>query len=163
MDKYLLVFDFVNNFSSANGGVGLLREIKDAIAREKESDPDFDDSGFEDIDTYFVYITEIYNVNYSAVARLYRMPAREYCFVFQQNGGISFFKIFLALLLRKKFKGARAFYFRIARRKTAYILLAGKHIRINKRIALFDGISRRNGSRSAHSHDIADNTVRIRQ
>lgn len=54
MDKYLLVFDFVNNFSSANGGVGLLREIKDAIAREKESDPDFDDSGFEDIDTYFV-------------------------------------------------------------------------------------------------------------
>lgn len=54
MDKYLLVFDFVNNFSSANDGVGLLREIKDAIAREKESDPDFDDSGFEDIDTYFV-------------------------------------------------------------------------------------------------------------
>ena len=54
MDKYLLVFDFVNNFSSANDGVGLLREIKDAIAREKEGDPDFDDSGFEDIDTYFV-------------------------------------------------------------------------------------------------------------
>ena len=54
IDKYLLVFDFVNNFSSANGGVGLLQEIKDAIAREKESDPDFDDSGFEDIDTYFV-------------------------------------------------------------------------------------------------------------
>lgn len=54
MDKYLLVFDFVNNFSCVNDGVGLLREIKDAIAREKESDPDFDDSGFEDIDTYFV-------------------------------------------------------------------------------------------------------------
>lgn len=54
MDKYLLVFDFVNNFSSANDGVGLLREIKDAIAREKEGDPDFDDSGLEDIDTYFV-------------------------------------------------------------------------------------------------------------
>lgn len=54
MDKYLLVFDFVNNFSSANDGVGLLREIKDAIAREKESDPDFEDSGFEDIDIYFV-------------------------------------------------------------------------------------------------------------
>lgn len=54
MDKYLLVFDFVNNFSSANDGVGLLREIKDAVAKEKESDPDFDDSGFEDIDTYFV-------------------------------------------------------------------------------------------------------------
>ena len=54
MDKYLLVFDFVNNFSSANDGVGLLREIKDAVVREKESDPDFDDSGFEDIDTFFV-------------------------------------------------------------------------------------------------------------
>lgn len=54
MDKYLLVFDFVNNFSSVNDGIGLLREIKDAIAKEKESDPDFDDSGFEDIDTYFV-------------------------------------------------------------------------------------------------------------
>lgn len=54
MDKYLLVFDFVNNFSSANDGVGLLKEVKDAITREKESDPDFDDSGFEDIDTYFV-------------------------------------------------------------------------------------------------------------
>jgi len=54
MDKYLLVFDFVNNFSSANDGVGLLREIKDAVAKEKESNPDFDDSGFEDIDTYFV-------------------------------------------------------------------------------------------------------------
>ena len=54
MDKYLLVFDFVNNFSSANDGVGLLKEIKDAVAREKENDPDFNDSGFEDIDTYFV-------------------------------------------------------------------------------------------------------------
>lgn len=54
MDKYLLVFDFVNNFSSASDGAGLLREIKNAIAREKESDPDFDDSGFEDIDTFFV-------------------------------------------------------------------------------------------------------------
>ena len=54
LDKYLVVFDFVNNFSSVNDGIGLLKEIKDAIAREKESDPDFDDSGFEDIDTYFV-------------------------------------------------------------------------------------------------------------
>ena len=53
-DKYLLVFDFVNNFSSVNDGVGLLKEIKDAVAREKESNPDFDDSGFEDIDTFFV-------------------------------------------------------------------------------------------------------------
>lgn len=54
IDKYLLVFDFVNNFSSVNDGIGLLREIKDAVAREKENDPDFDDNGFEDIDTFFV-------------------------------------------------------------------------------------------------------------
>lgn len=54
MDKYLLVFDFVNNFSSVNDGIGLLQEIKAAIAREKESDPDFDGSGFDDIDTFFV-------------------------------------------------------------------------------------------------------------
>ncbi len=54
MDKYLLVFDFVNNFSSVNDGVGLLKEIKDAVAREKESAPDFDDSEFEDVDTFFV-------------------------------------------------------------------------------------------------------------
>ena len=52
--KHLLVFDFVNNFSSVNDGIGLLKEIKDAIAKEKENDPDFDDSGVEDIDTFFV-------------------------------------------------------------------------------------------------------------
>lgn len=52
--KYLLVFDFVNNFSSVNDGIGLLREIKEAIAKEKERDPNFDDSDFEDIDTFFV-------------------------------------------------------------------------------------------------------------
>lgn len=54
MDKYLLVFDFVNNFSSVNDGIGLLKEIKDAVAKEKASDPDFDDSEFENIDTFFV-------------------------------------------------------------------------------------------------------------
>ena len=31
----MLVFDFVNNFSCANGGIGLLREIKDGHCREK--------------------------------------------------------------------------------------------------------------------------------
>lgn len=54
MDKYLLVFDFVNNFSSVNDGIGLLKEIKDAIEREKEGNPDFDDSWSVDIDTFFV-------------------------------------------------------------------------------------------------------------
>lgn len=54
MDKYLLVFDFVNNFSSVSDGIGLLKEIKDAVAKEKESNPNYDDSGFDDIDTFFV-------------------------------------------------------------------------------------------------------------
>ena len=35
LDKYLVVFDFVNNFSSVNDGIGLLKEIKEAIAKEK--------------------------------------------------------------------------------------------------------------------------------
>ncbi len=48
------MFDFVNNFSSVSDGIGLLREIKDAIAKEKETDPNFDDSRFEDINTFFV-------------------------------------------------------------------------------------------------------------
>lgn len=49
-----VIIDAVNNFSSAGQGMGLLKEIKDAVTREKESDPDFDDSGFENIDTFFV-------------------------------------------------------------------------------------------------------------
>ena len=49
-----VIIDAVNNFSSAGQGMGLLKEIKDAIEKEKESDPDFDNSGFEDIDTFFV-------------------------------------------------------------------------------------------------------------
>lgn len=54
IDKYLLVFDFVNNFSSVKDGIGLLKEIKDAVAKEKDSNPDFNDSEFENIDTFFV-------------------------------------------------------------------------------------------------------------
>lgn len=54
LDKYLLVFDFVNNFSSVNDGIGLLKEINGAIEREKEDNPDFDDRDFLDIDTFFV-------------------------------------------------------------------------------------------------------------
>lgn len=49
-----VIIDAVNNFSAVGQGMGLLREIKDAVAKEKESYPDFDDSGFEDIDTFFV-------------------------------------------------------------------------------------------------------------
>ena len=44
--------------------MGLLKDIKDAIEKEKESDPDFDNSGFEDIDTFFVVeqILEVYEM-----------------------------------------------------------------------------------------------------
>lgn len=91
MDKYLLVFDFVNNFSSANDGVGLLKEIKDAIAKEKESDPDFDDSGFEDIDTYFVLdqILEVQEMFREIEGRLqgnWDVMFQEYCKFYEENG-----------------------------------------------------------------------------
>lgn len=49
-----VIIDAVNNFSSAGQGMKLLDEIKEAVAKEKESNPDFDDSGFEDIDIFFV-------------------------------------------------------------------------------------------------------------
>lgn len=49
-----VIIDAVNNFSAVGQGMKLLREIKDVVAKEKESDPDFDDSGFVDIDTFFV-------------------------------------------------------------------------------------------------------------
>lgn len=52
--KTPVIIDAVNNFSAIGQGMELLREIKDAVAREKESDPNFDDSEFEDIDTFFV-------------------------------------------------------------------------------------------------------------
>lgn len=49
-----VIIDAVNNFSAVGQSMNLLQEIKDAIAKEKESDPDFDDIGFEEIDTFFV-------------------------------------------------------------------------------------------------------------
>lgn len=49
-----VIIDAVNNFSSAGQGMKLFKEIRGAIAKEKESDPNFDDSEFENIDTFFV-------------------------------------------------------------------------------------------------------------
>ncbi len=49
-----VIIDAVINFSSAGQGMKLLGEIKEAIAKEKESNPKFNDSGFVDIDTFFV-------------------------------------------------------------------------------------------------------------
>ena len=49
-----VIIDAVNNFSAIGQGMKLLGEIKEAVAKEKESDPNFNDSGFIDIDTFFV-------------------------------------------------------------------------------------------------------------
>lgn len=49
-----VIIDAVNNFSSAGQGMKLFKEIRGAIEREKTSNPNFDDSGLEDIDTFFV-------------------------------------------------------------------------------------------------------------
>lgn len=49
-----VIVDAVNNFRSVGQGRKLFKEIRSAIEREKKSNPDFDDSGFEDIDTFFV-------------------------------------------------------------------------------------------------------------
>lgn len=49
-----VIIDAVNNFSSVGQGMKLLGEIKEFIAKEKESNPKFDNSGFVDIDTFFV-------------------------------------------------------------------------------------------------------------
>lgn len=54
MGRIPLIIDLVNNFMSANDGVNLLKEIKDAIEKEKKNNPDFDDSTV-DIDTYFIF------------------------------------------------------------------------------------------------------------
>lgn len=91
MDKYLLVFDFVNNFSSVNDGIGLLKEIREAIAREKENNPDFDDSWAVDIDTFFVLeqVKEIQELFQEIEGRLqseWDVMFQEYCKFYEVNG-----------------------------------------------------------------------------
>lgn len=49
-----VIIDAVNNFRSAGQGMKLFKEIRDAVEREKKSNPNFEDSRFEDIDTFFV-------------------------------------------------------------------------------------------------------------
>ena len=49
-----VIIDAVNNFRSAGQGMKLFKEIRGAVEKEKKSNPNFDDSGFEDIDTFFV-------------------------------------------------------------------------------------------------------------
>lgn len=49
-----VIIDAVNNFSAVGQGMKLMREIKDAVTKEKESNSHFNDSEFENIDTFFV-------------------------------------------------------------------------------------------------------------
>ena len=59
--KNPVIIDAVNNFASVAQGIGLLREIKEAVAKEKSSNSNYDDSDFMDIDTFFVteYIQDV--------------------------------------------------------------------------------------------------------
>ena len=50
--KTPVIIDAVNNFSSIRQSMELLREIKAFIVKEKENNPDFDGSEFQDIDTF---------------------------------------------------------------------------------------------------------------
>ena len=53
--KNPVIIDAVNNFNSVQQGMGLLQEIKEAVAKEKESgNRGSGDSGLSDIDTFFV-------------------------------------------------------------------------------------------------------------
>lgn len=49
-----VIIDAVNNFRSAGQGMKLFKEIRGVVEKEKKSNSNFDDSGFEDIDTFFV-------------------------------------------------------------------------------------------------------------
>ena len=53
--KNPVIIDAVNNFNAVQQGNGLLQEIKEAVAKEKESgNRGSGDSGLSDIDTFFV-------------------------------------------------------------------------------------------------------------
>lgn len=56
-----VIIDATNNFQSIGQAVGLLKEVKNAIKKEKDGNDDFDDISFLDIDTFFVtgFVQEI--------------------------------------------------------------------------------------------------------
>lgn len=86
-----VIIDAVNNFSAVGQGMELMREIKDAIAKEKESDTDFEDSGFEDIDTFFVVeqiveIQEMFKEIEEGLQDDWDAMFKEYCKFYEENG-----------------------------------------------------------------------------
>lgn len=86
-----VIIDAVNNFSAVAQGMELMREIKDAVAREKESDSDFDDGGFEDIDTFFVLenvieIKEMLKEIEGELESNWDVMFQEYCKFYEEYG-----------------------------------------------------------------------------
>ena len=86
-----VIIDAVNNFSAVGQGMELMRKIKDAVAKEKESDPDYDDSEFEDIDTFFVLeqVVEIQEMFKEIEGKLqddWDAMFKEYCKFYEENG-----------------------------------------------------------------------------
>lgn len=60
--KSPVIIDAVNNFDSVQQGIGLLQEIKEAVAKEKEGgNKDSEEYGLTNIDTFFVteYIQDV--------------------------------------------------------------------------------------------------------
>lgn len=56
-----VIIDATNNFQSIRQGIALLKDIKEAVAKEKGKNKDFDDKDFLELDTFFVtgYVQEI--------------------------------------------------------------------------------------------------------
>lgn len=86
-----IIIDAVNNFSSVGQGVQLLKDIKDAVRKEKEGSKDFDDSDFLDIDTFFVteYVLDVEQMFKEIEGRLsdgWDAMFQEYCKFYEENG-----------------------------------------------------------------------------
>jgi len=59
--KNPVIIDAVNNFNAVQQGNGLLKEIKEAVAKEKGNNANYDESDFMNIDTFFIteYIQDV--------------------------------------------------------------------------------------------------------
>lgn len=59
-----VIIDATNNFQSVRQGIALFKAIREAVAKEKESNKYFDDRDFLELDTFFVtgYVQEIQQI-----------------------------------------------------------------------------------------------------
>ena len=86
-----VIIDAVNNFRSAGQGMILFKEIRGVVEKEKKSNPNFDDSGFEDIDTFFVLeqvveIQEMFKEIEEGLQGSWDKMFQEYCKFYEENG-----------------------------------------------------------------------------